>query len=71
MAKANGEGELDSLEFDAETREMLGLDDIERILGEIDEEAQVDVDAMEQEAAAIKDGDDMRVSGTEAVEERE
>ena len=71
MAKGDGQGELDSLEFDAETREMLGLDDIERILGEIDEEAQVDVDAMEQEAAAIKDGDDMPVSGTEAVEERE
>jgi hypothetical protein len=29
---------LDSLEFDAETREMLGLDDISEILGEIDEE---------------------------------
>jgi hypothetical protein len=71
MAKGDGQGELDSLEFDAETREMLGLDDIERILGEIDEEAQVDVDAMEQEAEAIKDGDDVRVSGTEAVEERE
>jgi len=71
MAKGDGQGELDSLEFDAETREMLGLDDIERILGEIDKEAQVDVDAMEQEAAAIKDGDDMPVSGTEAVEERE
>jgi len=71
MAKGDGQGELDSLEFDAETREMLGLDDIERILGEIDEEAQVDVDAMEQEAEAIKDGDDVRVSGTEAVEEHE
>jgi len=58
MAKANGEGELDSLEFDAETREMLGLDDIERILGEIDKEADVDVDAMEQEAEAIKMGED-------------
>jgi hypothetical protein len=55
---ANGEGSLDSLEFDAETREMLGLDDIERILGEIDKEADVDVDAMEQEAEAIKMGED-------------
>jgi len=58
MAKENGEGELDSLDFDAETREMLGLDDIERILGEIDKEADVDVESMEQEAEAIKMGED-------------
>ncbi|SHG53535.1 SPFH domain-containing protein [Halobaculum gomorrense] len=48
---------LDSLEFDAETREMLGLDDIEDILGEIDEAAQMDTEALEQEAAAVKEGD--------------
>ncbi|WP_435063068.1 SPFH domain-containing protein [Halobaculum sp. EA56] len=48
---------LDSLEFDEETREMLGLDDIEDILGEIDEAAQMDTEALEQEAAAVKDGD--------------
>ncbi|PSQ06934.1 phosphoesterase [Halobacteriales archaeon QS_6_71_20] len=47
---------LDSLEFDAETREMLGLDDIEDILGEIDEAAQMDTEALEQEAAAVKEG---------------
>ncbi|WP_415380674.1 SPFH domain-containing protein [Halosimplex sp. TS25] len=58
MAKANGEGELDSLNFDAETRELIGLDNIEEILGQIDEEAQVDVDAMEEEAQAIKEGKD-------------
>jgi len=58
MAAANGESELDSLDFDDETREMLGLDDIERILGEIDKEADVDVDAMEEEAEAIKMGED-------------
>jgi regulator of protease activity HflC (stomatin/prohibitin superfamily) len=29
---------LDSLDFDAETREMLGLDDISEIIGEIDEQ---------------------------------
>jgi regulator of protease activity HflC (stomatin/prohibitin superfamily) len=49
---------LDSMEFDAETREMLGLDDIEEILGQIDEEAEMDVEAMEQEAEAIKQGAD-------------
>ncbi|MFC7069278.1 SPFH domain-containing protein [Halobaculum lipolyticum] len=48
---------LDSLEFDEETREMLGLDDIEDILGEIDEAAQMDTEALEQEAAAVKEGD--------------
>jgi len=58
MAKANGEGELNSLDFDSETRELLGLDDIEEILGQIDQEAEVDVEEMEQEAQAIKEGQD-------------
>ncbi len=49
---------LESLDFDAETREMLGLDDIEEILGQIDQEAEMDVEAMEQEAEAIKQGAD-------------
>jgi regulator of protease activity HflC (stomatin/prohibitin superfamily) len=47
---------LDSLEFDAETREMLGLDDIEEILGQIDEAAALDIDELEQEAQAVKAG---------------
>jgi len=62
MAAANGESELDSLDFDSETRELLGLDDIERILGEIDEEAEVDIDAMEEEARAIKEGKELERS---------
>ena len=49
---------LESLEFDAETREMLGLDDIEEILGQIEEETEMDVEQMEQEAQAIKEGAD-------------
>jgi len=49
---------LDSMDFDEETREMLGLDDIEEILGQIDEEAEIDTEAMEQEAEAIKQGAD-------------
>ncbi|MFC7006636.1 SPFH domain-containing protein [Halalkalicoccus sp. GCM10025322] len=53
------EGELDSLEFDEETRELLGLDDIDEILGQIDEEADLDVEEMEQEAQAIKEGEDI------------
>ncbi len=50
--------QLDSLEFDDETRELIGLDDIAEIIGEIDQEADMDVEAMEQEAQAIKEGKD-------------
>ena len=49
---------LEGLDFDEETREMLGLDDIEEILGQIDEEAEMDVEEMEAEAEAIKTGAD-------------
>jgi hypothetical protein len=48
---------LDSLDFDADTRELLGLDDIEEILNQIDAEAEVDTEAMEQQAQAVKSGD--------------
>ncbi|MGQ3414189.1 SPFH domain-containing protein [Natrinema sp. LN54] len=56
--EGNG-ADLESLEFDEETRELIGLDDIADIIGEIDEQAEMDVEAMEQEAQAIKEGDDM------------
>ncbi|WP_049912597.1 SPFH domain-containing protein [Halococcus thailandensis] len=49
--------DLESLDFDAETRELIGLDDIDEILGNIDEEADLDVPEMEQEAEAIKTGE--------------
>ncbi len=49
---------LDSLEFDDETRELIGLDDIAEIIGEIDEEAELDIEAMEQQAQAIQEGED-------------
>ena len=55
---ASQDGSLESLEFDEETREMLGLDDIEKILGQIDQEAEMDVEEMEKEAQAIKEGAD-------------
>ncbi|MFC3957226.1 SPFH domain-containing protein [Halovivax cerinus] len=55
---SEGEESLESLEFDEETRELIGLDDIAEIIGEIDEEADMDVEAMEQEAQAIKQGKD-------------
>ena len=71
MASVDGEGTLDSLEFDAETRELLGLDDIAEIIGEIDEEAQVDIDAMEQEAQAVKEGEGLDTDGGERIGEPE
>ncbi len=55
------EGQLDSQGFDDETRELLGLDDIDELLGQIDEEAEVgpeQMEKMEQEAQAIKEGQD-------------
>ncbi|WP_226481088.1 SPFH domain-containing protein [Natrinema amylolyticum] len=55
--KENGH-ELESRDFDDETRELIGLDDIAEIIGEIDQEADMDVEAMEQEAQAIKEGKD-------------
>jgi len=63
--KENGHA-LEALDFDDETREMLGLDDIEEILGQIDEEAEVDVEAMEEEAQKIKQGQD---SGLDSADE--
>jgi regulator of protease activity HflC (stomatin/prohibitin superfamily) len=49
---------LESMDFDSETRELLGLDDIEEILGQIEEETEMDVEQMEQQAQAIKEGAD-------------
>ncbi|WP_267161660.1 SPFH domain-containing protein [Halovenus salina] len=49
---------LEGLDFDDETREMLGLDDIQEILGELeDEEEIVDIEGMEEEAQAVKAGE--------------
>ena len=49
---------LEGLEFDEETREMLGLDDIQEILGELEDEDEiVDLEEMEQEAKKVKQGD--------------
>jgi len=64
--KENGHS-LEALDFTDETREMLGLDDIEEILGQIDEEAEVDVEAMEQEAQKIKHGEDAGVDSADEV----
>ena len=60
---------LDSLQFDAETRELVGLDDIKEILGEIDRAAEMDVEELEQQAKAVKDGSPSAESANEAVED--
>jgi len=60
--------ELEGMEFDEATREMLGLDDIEEILGQIDQEAEVDVEEMEEQAQAVKQGaDDTEIKDPDEV----
>jgi regulator of protease activity HflC (stomatin/prohibitin superfamily) len=58
---------LESLNFDAETRELIGLDDIEEILGQIDQAAEMDVEELEQEARAIKEGSDPEIKSADEV----
>ena len=56
---------LEGKEFDDETRKMLGLDDIDEILGEIDQAAEMDIEQLEQEAEQIKAGE-ADIAGGEA-----
>jgi regulator of protease activity HflC (stomatin/prohibitin superfamily) len=60
---------LDSQEFDEETRELIGLDDIAEIIGEIDSAAEMDVEQLEQEAQAVKQGDIDMKSADEIISE--
>jgi regulator of protease activity HflC (stomatin/prohibitin superfamily) len=60
---------LESLEFDAETRELIGLDDIGEILGEIDEAARVDVEDLEQQARAVKEGSEAATASSDTTTE--
>lgn len=61
---AEDAAELDSLDFDADTRELIGLDDIDEMLGQIGETAEMDVDEIDEideideEAQAIREGDE-------------
>ncbi|MFB6127636.1 MAG: SPFH domain-containing protein [Halolamina sp.] len=57
---AEDEVGLDSLEFDDETRELIGLDDIEEMLGQLDEAA---ADAGTNGAAAEEDGEQVMAAG--------
>ena len=47
---------LEGQNFDDDTRKMLGLDNIDEILGQIDEAAEMDVEELEKEAEAVKSG---------------
>lgn len=58
---------LESLDFDAETRELLGIDDIQTTLDQISGDAEMDVEEMEQEAAAIKEGEVVDIKDPDAV----
>jgi len=58
---------LEGLEFDDDTRAMLGLDDIDEILGQIDEAAEMDVEELEQEAEAIKTGSGANIRSADEV----
>jgi regulator of protease activity HflC (stomatin/prohibitin superfamily) len=60
---------LDSLGFDDETRELIGLDDIEEIIGQIDEAAEMDIEELEQEAEAIKSGAGTNIKSADEVVE--
>ena len=60
---------LEGKEFDDETRKMLGLDDIDEILGEIDQAAEMDIEQLEQEAEQIKSGEADIAGGEADVDE--
>ncbi|MFB6071918.1 MAG: SPFH domain-containing protein [Halobacterium sp.] len=59
--------ELESLEFDAETRELLGLDDIDEIINQISEEAEFDTEELEEAAQAVKEGADEGIGSAEEI----
>ncbi|QDX39750.1 SPFH domain-containing protein [Salarchaeum sp. JOR-1] len=58
---------LDSLDFDDETRELLGLDDIDEILSQLDEEADIDTDKLEEKAEEVMAGKDAGMQDAESV----
>ncbi|GGM67916.1 regulator of protease activity HflC (stomatin/prohibitin superfamily) [Halarchaeum rubridurum] len=58
---------LDSLDFDEETRELLGLDSIDELLNEISEEADVDPEQLEQQAEEVMAGQDTGAEETDQV----
>lgn len=59
--------QLESLEFDAETRELLGLDDIDEIINQISEEAEFSTEEIEEAAEAVKEGADEGLGSAEDI----
>ncbi|MFB6078544.1 MAG: SPFH domain-containing protein [Halarchaeum sp.] len=57
---------LESLEFDEETRELLGLDSIDELLSEL-EDADVDTEALEQQAEEVMAGSDASAESADRV----
>src|SRR6056297_2178800 len=60
---------LEGKEFDDDTRKMLGLDDIDEILGEIDQAAEMDIEQLEQEAEQVKTGETGIKNPDEVIDE--
>ncbi|MGB9963870.1 SPFH domain-containing protein [Halobacterium sp. CBA1126] len=64
---AGGGADLDSLDFDDETRELIGLDNIDEILNQISEEADIDPEKLEEQAEAVQRGEDAGLTNTDEV----
>jgi regulator of protease activity HflC (stomatin/prohibitin superfamily) len=58
---------LDSLDFDEETRELLGIDDIQETLNQLTDETEMDPEELEQEAEAIQQGEDVDIKDPDEV----
>ena len=63
----DGGSDLESMEFDSETRELIGLDDIDDILNQISQEADVDPADLEEKAEAVQRGEDAGLQDADEV----
>jgi regulator of protease activity HflC (stomatin/prohibitin superfamily) len=66
VAATNG-NVLESLDFDADTRELLGIDDIEQTLTQLTDEADMDGAEIDQNTESITDGDAVDIKDPDAV----
>jgi hypothetical protein len=60
---------LESLDFDDETRELLGLDDIQDTLDQLSDDVEMDVKEMDQAAESITGGNDEIKDPNAVIEE--
>jgi regulator of protease activity HflC (stomatin/prohibitin superfamily) len=63
----DGGSDLESMDFDDETRELIGLDDIDEILNQISQEADVDPAELEEKAEAVQRGEDAGLQDADEV----